>query len=257
VAFWKQGYVPSNAFLAVAGDLTEAGLTELANQYFGAWTGPAFTTKAPATPAPPAPATFIVDKPGAPQTFLAVASLGASRGTPDFVPLSVMNTALGGLFSSRINMNLREEHGYTYGAFSTFQFRRGVGPFIAGGGIRTDVTAPAAQELLKEIKRIRESELTADELAKAKDSFSKSLVANFETVEATSSTLGLQSVFGLPLGYYRDLPAEIARVSSADALRVAKEYLHPEAMIVVAIGDRAVIEPKLKELHVGEVQVVH
>jgi len=257
VAFWKQGYVPSNAFLAVAGDLTEAGLTELANKYFGSWTGPAFTTKAPATPAPPAPATFIVDKPGAPQTFLAVASLGASRETPDFVPLSVMNTALGGLFSSRINMNLREEHGYTYGAFSTFQFRRGVGPFIAGGGIRTDVTAPAAQELLKEIKRIRESELTADELAKAKDSFSKSLVANFETVEATSSTLGLQSVFGLPLGYYRDLPAEIARVSSADALRVAKQYLHPESMIIVAIGDRAVIEPKLKELRVGEVQFVH
>ncbi len=257
LAFWKQGYVPSNAFLAVAGDLTEAGLTDLANKYFGSWTGPAFTTKAPATPDPPVPATYIVDKPGAPQTFLAIASLGASRSTSDFVPLSVMNTALGGLFSSRINMNLREEHGYTYGAYSTFQFRRGVGPFISGGGIRTDVTAPAAQELLKEVKRIRESELTADELAKAKDSFAKSLVAEFETVEATSSTLGLQSIFGLPLAYYRDLPQEIAKVTSADALRVAKEFLHPDAMFIVAVGDRAVIEPKLKELHVGEVQIVH
>ena len=257
MAFWRQGYVPSNAFLAVAGDLSESALTELANKYFGGWTGPAFTTRAPATPAAPVPATYIVDKPASPQTYLTVAGLGASRNTPDFVPLEVMNSALGGLFSSRINMNLREEHGYTYGASSSFQFRRGVGPFVAGGGIRTDVTAPAAQELLKEIKKMRESELTADELAKAKDSFSKSLVANFETVEATASTIGLQLVFGLPREYYRDLPEDIAKVNSADALRVAKQYLHPDAMIIVAVGDRTAIEPKLKELHVGEVKVVH
>jgi zinc protease len=257
LAFWKQGYVPSNAFLAVAGDLSESALAELAAKYFGGWSGPAFTTKVPPTPAAPAPATLIVDKPGAPQTFLAVAGLGAGRNTPDFVPLQVMNTALGGLFSSRINMNLREEHGYTYGAFSALQFRRGVGPFLTAAGVKTDVTAPAAQEMFKEIKRIRESELTADELAKAKDSFSKSLVANFETVEATASTIGLQDVFGLPLAYYQDLPAEIAKVNSADTLRVAKQYIHPEAMIIVAVGDRAVIEPKLKELKVGEVKIVH
>lgn len=256
LAFWKQGYVPSNAILAVAGDLSEASVTGLANKYFGNWSGPAFTTKVPVTPAPPAPATLIVDKPGAPQTSLAVAGLGASRSTPDYVPLAVMNTALGGLFSSRINMNLREEHGYTYGAFSSVQFRRGVGPFFASAEVRTDVTALAASELLKEIKRIRESELTADELTKAKDSFSKTLVANFETVEATASTIGLQGVFGLPLSYYRDLPAEITKVSSADTLRVARQYLHPDAMIVVAVGDRAAIEPKLKDLHIGEVKSV-
>lgn len=257
LAFWKQGYVPSNAFLAVSGDLSEAELKELANKYFGGWTGPAFTTKTPATPAAPAPATYIVDKPGAPQTYLVLASLGASRNTPDFVPLQVMNTALGGLFSSRINMNLREQHGYTYGAFSSFQFRRGVGPFLSGGGIRTDATAPAAQELYKEIRKIRESELTADELAKAKDSFSKSLVGNFETVEATASTIGLQLVFGLPLEYYRELPSEIEKVNAGDALRVAKQYLHPDSMIIVAVGDRAAIEAKLKDLHVGDVKVVH
>ncbi len=257
LAFWRQGFVPSNSILAIAGDLSEAALTELANRYFGSWIGPAFTTKVPATPAPPVPLTLIVDKPGAPQTFLAVTGLGASRTTPDYVPLEVMNTALGGLFSSRINMNLREEHGYTYGAFSSFQFRRGVGPFLVAAGVRTDVTAPAAGEMLKEIKRVRESEVTTDELSKAKDSFSKTLVANFETVEATSSTIGLLGVFGLPLGYYRDLPAEISKVNSADTLRVAKQYLHPEAMIVVAVGDKAVIEPKLKELHLGELKIVH
>jgi len=256
MSFWKQGYVPSNAVLAVSGDVNESQLAELTRKYFGNWSGPDFKTKAPATPAAPTPSVSIVDKPGAPQTFLTIASLGASRNTPDYLPLEVMNTALGGLFSSRINMNLREEHGYTYGAFSTFQYRRGVGPFLTGGAIRTDATAPAAAEVFKELKRIRESELTPDELKKSKDSFSKSLVSNFETTDAISSTIGLQFVFGLPLEYYRDLPAQIDKVTSADTLRVAKEYLHPEAMIVVAVGDRAKIEPGLKDLKVGEVKVV-
>ena len=256
MAFWKRGYVPSNSVLAVAGDVNESQLAELSRKYFGNWSGPDFKTKAPATPAAPTPSVSIVDKPAAPQTFLTLASLGASRNTPDYLPLEVMNTALGGLFSSRINMNLREEHGYTYGAFSTFQYRRGVGPFLTGGAIRTDATAPAAAEVFKELKRVRESELTADELKKSKDSFSKSLVGNFETTDAISSTIGLQFVFGLPLEYYRDLPAQIDKVTSADTLRVAKEYLHPEAMIVVAVGDRAKIEPGLKDLKVGDVKVV-
>jgi zinc protease len=256
LAFWKQGYVPSNAVLAVSGDVNESQLSEFTRKYLANWSGPDFKAKAPATPPPPVPAVSIVDKPGAPQTFLTLASLGASRNTPDYLPLEVMNTALGGLFSSRINMNLREEHGYTYGAFSTFQYRRGVGPFLAGGAIRTDATAPAAHEVFLEIKRVRESELTPDELKKSKDSFSKSLVANFETTEAISSTIGLQFVFGLPMEYYRDLPAQIEKVTSADTLRVAKEYLHPESMIVVAVGDRAKIEPGLKDLKVGEVKVV-
>lgn len=254
LAFWKQGYVPSNAVLAVSGDVNESQLLELSRKYFGAWSGPDFKTKAPSTPSAPAPSVTIVDKPGAPQTFLAIAGLGASRNAPDYLPLEVMNTALGGLFSSRINMNLREEHGYTYGAFSTFQFRRGVGPFVTGGAIRTDATVPATTELFKELKRIRESELTPDELKKSKDSFSKSLIANFETTGAISSTIGLQFVFSLPLEYYRDLPAQIDKVTAADTLRVAKEYIHPDAMIVVAVGDRAKFESALKDLNVGEVK---
>jgi zinc protease len=256
LAFWKQGYVPSNAALAISGDVNESQLLELARKYFGSWSGPDFKPRIPATPPASTSSVSIVDKPGSPQTVLALASLGASRNTPDYVPLEVMNTALGGLFSSRINMNLREEHGYSYGAFSFFRYRRGVGFFLTGGAIRTDATAPAARELFKELKRVRESELTSDELKKSKDSFSKTLVGNFETTEEISSTIGLQFVFGLPLEYYRDLPAQIDRVSSADTLRVAKEYLHPDAMIVVAAGDRAKIEPGRKELNVGEVKVL-
>ena len=153
-------------------------------------------------------------------------------------------------------MNLREDHGYTYGAQSFFQYRRGVGPFFAGGAIRTDATAPATQELFKEVARIREDELKPEELQKAKDSFSKTLVGLFETTQETASTIGQQLVFGLPLEYYRDLPAQIDKVTSADTLRVAKQYLHPESSVVVGVGDRAKIEPELKKLDIGPVNVL-
>ena len=254
--FWQKGYVPSNAVLAIAGDLTLPQAKELATKYFGTWSGSAATAVSLSTPSAPARSIAIVDKPGAPQTFLLAAGLGAKRSTPDYVPLEVMNTALGGLFSSRINMNLREEHGYTYGAQSFFNYRRFVGPFLAGGAIRTDVTAPATHELFKELTRIREAELTADELQKAKDSFSKSLVGLFETTGDISSTIGGQFVFGLPLDYYRDLPAQIDKVTAADTLRVAKQYIDPKAIVVVEVGDRAKIEPELKKLDLGPVNVV-
>ncbi len=255
-AFWKQGYVPANAALAIAGDLTMTQAKELATKYFGGWTGSAANNKPLTTPSLPTKSVSIVDKPGAPQTALILGSLGANRNTSDYVPLEVMNTALGGLFSSRINMNLREEHGFTYGAQSFFQYRRGVGPFYAGGAIRTDATAPATKELFKEITRIREEELQPDELQKAKDSFSKTLVGLFETNAATSATIGGQFVFGLPLEYYRDLPVQIDKVTGADALKAAKQYLHPDNTVVIAVGDKAKIEPGLKELNVGTVKVV-
>jgi zinc protease len=254
--FWQKAYVPSNAVLAIAGDSTLPQAKELATKYFGNWSGSASAAVSLPTPTAPAQSIAIVDKPGAPQTFLLAAGLGAKRSTPDYVPLEVMNTALGGLFSSRINMNLREEHGYTYGAQSFFNYRRFVGPFLAGGAIRTDVTAPATHELFKELTRIRETELTADELQKAKDSFSKSLVGLFETTGDISSTIGGQFVFGLPLDYYRDLPAQIDKVTAADALRVAKQYINPNAIVVVEVGDRAKIEPELKKLALGPVNVV-
>ena len=254
--FWQKAYVPSNSVLAISGDVSMAQAKELAGKCLGTWSGSAAPAISLATPPAPVRSVAIVDKPGAPQTFLLAAGLGAQRSTPDYVPLEVMNTALGGLFSSRINMNLREEHGYTYGAQSFFSYRRAVGPFLAGGAIRTDVTAPAVHELFKELARIREAELTADELQKAKDSFSKSLVGMFETTSDTASTIGGQFVFGLPLDYYRNLPAQIDKVTAADALRVAKQYINPNATVIVAVGDRAKIEPELKKLDLGPVNVV-
>jgi zinc protease len=253
---WKRSYSPANSVLAVAGDISEAELRKLAGKYFSTWSGGAASAETiPATPAAPARSISIVDKPGAPQTALVIASLGAARSTPDYVPLEVLNTAFGGLFSSRVNMNLREEHGYTYGAQSSFLYRRGVGPFFAGGAVRTDATGPATKELFYELTRIREAEITPEELKKSRDSFSKSLIGLFETTESTALTTGQMFVFGLPNDYYRNLPEKIDGISAGDVLRVAKKYLSPGNTVVVAVGDRAVIEPELKKLDLGPVQV--
>ena len=180
-AFWKQNFVPNNAALVVAGDISMAELRALAEKAFGGW-----QKGTPAQPALGAPATtparvVIVDKPGSPQTQLRVASIGAPRSSPDFRPMQVMNLALGGLFSSRINMNLREEHGYTYGASSQFSFRRAAGPFQIASGVRTDVTAAAVDEIFKEVRGMVDKPVSAEELQKAKDSLANSLPGAFES----------------------------------------------------------------------------
>ena len=147
MSFWKTTFVPGNSALVLAGDLTPAQARSLAEKYFGGWTGSGKKQVPPAIDNKLAKGLVIMDKPDANQTEVRVVGLGAPRSSPDYVPIQVMNTALGGLFSSRINMNLREKHGYTYGAFSRFEFRHEPGLFAAGGGIRANVTAPAVSEL--------------------------------------------------------------------------------------------------------------
>src|SRR5581483_9094667 len=183
--FWKAGYAPGNSALVLVGDITSGEARSLAEKYFGNWKGDTTKHTPPPVEAKTTRTIYIVDKPAAPQTFVLAGGLGVPRSSPDYVPIEVMNNALGGLFSSRINMNLREEHGYTYGGFSTFLYRRGPGIFAAGGGIRTDVTAPAVNEIFKELDRIHTAPLSAEELKFAKGSFSLSLAGLFETTERT------------------------------------------------------------------------
>jgi zinc protease len=255
VGMWKKTYVPAGAALLLAGDLTEAQARGLAEKYFGEWQGENSVPPVPATPAPPSPGVYVADRPGAPQTVLLAVGLGAQRTTPDYLPLTVMNTVLGGLFSSRLNMNLREKHGYTYGARSTFDFRRGVGPFWAGGAMKTGDTAAAAREILNELKKMKETEVSPDELKLAKDSYSQSLVGRFQTTGQLVLTFGALHVYGLPADYFEKLPPAIEAVTAADVHRAAEKYIDPAHMIVVAVGDRAKIEPELTKLNLGAVQV--
>src|SRR5207248_3886330 len=253
--FWKGGYTPGNSALIVAGDLTQAELRGLAEKYFGKWSGGGQRVQPPQVEATPKRSIVIIDKPGAPQTAIRVGTIAAARSTPDYVPMEVMNAVLGGSFSSRINMNLREKHGYTYGAGSLFAFRRGRGPFFISSGIRTDVTAPAISEIFKEIDAMRQSEITPDELQLAKGAFALSLPGRFETGQQTVNAASELFVYDLPNDYYRALPARINAVTAAEVQAMAKKYLNPENMVVVAAGDRQKIEPELKKLNLANIEV--
>ena len=253
-AFWKQNFVPNNAALVVAGDISMDELRTMADKSFGAW-----QAGTPAQPALGAPTTttakvVVVDKPGSPQTQVRVASIGAARSSPDFRPMQVMNLALGGLFSSRINMNLREQHGYTYGASSQFAFRRAPGPFQVASGVRTDVTGPAVTEIFKEVRGMVERPVSEEELKKAKDSMSNSLPGAFESSANAVSNFSNVFIYDLGLDYYTSYAEQVNAVTAEQTLAAARKYLVPGSMIVVAVGDKAKIEPQLKKLNLGAIE---
>ncbi len=250
--FWRTNFVPSNAALIVTGPMTRADLEPMVEKAFGVWPGGTVTPPTLAMPGSPKARLIVVDTPGSPQTRVRVATIGPPRSTPDYPALTVMNAVLGGLFSSRINLNLREEHGYTYGAGSQFVFRKGPGPFWVSSAVRTDVTAPAVAEILKEIKRMADTPMSAQELAMGKDSIVRGLPADFETGGRTVGSLGSLFVYDLGLDYYSKLPAAINAVTVDSAEAAARKVLDPDRMIVVAVGDRAKIEPALRALKIGQ-----
>jgi len=252
--FYAGHYAPKSSLLELTGDVTAAEARKLAEEAFGKWNSSAAPASVPQAPAAPERKILLVDKPGSPQTALLTFGVGMKRNSPDYAAVTVMNTMLGGLFSSRINMNLREEHGYTYGAFSFFRFYRGTGPFIAGAQVRSDVTAPAAEQLFKELDGIHTRPLTDAELRLAKDSIIRSLPGEFESASSVNGQLADLWLYGLPIDYYTKLPAEIEDVTSAEAQAAAAKYIHAENLLVIAVGDKGKIEAGLKELKLGPVE---
>ena len=221
---------------------------------FGAWPKGAPASPAMGTPETTAAKVVLVDVPGAPQTQLRVAAIGAPRSTPDYPSLQVMNMVLGNLFSSRINLNLREAHGYTYGAFSVFRYRKSAGPFYVATGVRTDVTGPAVSEILKELDRMPRGPMTPDELALGHDSIVRSLPGFFEGGIQTVNTLSNLYVYDLGLDYFSKYPQRLNEVTAATAQDAAKHYLVPGKFVIVAVGDKAKITPQLQKLNLGAVE---
>jgi zinc protease len=253
--FWRRNFVPNSAALIVAGDITMAELRSRAEKAFGAW-----ARGTPARPELGAPDTtrakvIVVDMPGTPQTQLRVAGIGAPRSTPDFRALQVMNNALGGLFSSRINMNLREEHGYSYGASSAFVFRRGAGPFVIAAGVRTDATGAAVGEIFKEIAEMNAAPMTDEELQKAKDALANSIPGAFETGVNTVNSFSNIFIYDLGLDYYTTYARQVHAVTAAQALEASRRYVVPERLVVIAVGDRSKIETDLAKLNLGALEV--
>jgi len=253
--FWQKNYFPDDAALVVTGNIKLAALKPLLEKSFGAWKLGRPAPAAVGSPETTDAKLIFVDRPGAPQTTLVAFSVGLARSTPDYAAVEVMNTDLGGLFSSRINMNLREEHGYTYGAFSFFAYHRAPGPFVAGGDIRTDATAPATTQLLNELKRMRDTQMTAEELHLSKDSIARSLPGRFERGTDAAASFADLFTYDLPLDYYSTLPDRINAVTPEQSQAVAQKYILPDKMIILAVGDRAKIEEDMKKLSLGKVEV--
>jgi len=180
---------------------------------------------------------------------------GVARSTPDYFPITVMNTVLGGAFSSRLNLNLREKHGYTYGAQSQFDMRLAAGPFVANAGIQTDKTADALKEFFNELNGILQP-VPADELARAKHYVSLRYPLGFETTSDIAARLEQAVLYRLPDTYFSTYVQNIESVGAADVQRVAQKYILPGKFAVVIAGDRAAIEPGIRALNLGPITIM-
>jgi predicted Zn-dependent peptidase len=254
--FHASHYVPSNSLLIVTGDITADTAVGRLESTFGAWrAGPAKTPSVPAAPQRTSREIYIVDKPGAPQSQIRIGWVGVPRSTPDYFALRVMNTILGEAFTSRLNQNLREEHGYAYGASSRFDMRSAAGPFYAAAGVQTDKTSESLTEFFKELENIRKP-VPPEEVEKAKNYLALLMPRNFETTSSMANSLAQMFVYNLPADYYATYTQRIRAVTPADVQRVAEKYIQPDKFAIVVVGDRKVIEPGIKALNLGPIKSV-
>ena len=259
--FYNAQYTPDRTTIVVTGDLTMAEARQLVTARFGGWRQDRMARRDPPTaealPAPVDRATrlFLVDKPGAAQSVIALARPGVERTNPDYYALQVMNTILGGSFSSRLNQNLRETKGWTYGAGSGFTYRPVPGPFRATASVRTDVTDSALMEFRREIALIRDSLVDEVELQRAQAYLALGLPADFETTGQMADQLGELMRFGLPFTWWNSYVQRVMAVTRADVQRVARQYLDPTRMTIVVVGDLAKIRPGIEATGIGPVEI--
>ena len=254
--FYRSNYNSGGTTVIVAGDISSENARKLVLEAFRKWPGGSsghhtLSGKARRN----RQSTHIVNKPDASQSELRVGHVGLPRKHPDFFPALVMNAVLGGLFGSRINLNLREAHGYTYGASSFYDWRRGPGPFVVSTAVESEVTAPALREILMEIDRIRGEKISAEELSLARDYLEGVFPIRYETTAAIASALATMAIYDLPSDYYDSYRMNIHNVSDDAVLKAAKAHLHPELLQTVIVGDAATVRNSLADHSLGEVTV--
>jgi predicted Zn-dependent peptidase len=197
----------------------------------------------------------IVSRPDAAQSEVRIGHIGAPRSHADYFDIVVMNAVLGGLFSSRINLNLREEHGYTYGASSYYDWRRQSGPFVISTAVQSEVTAEAIAETLKEIERMQQEEISNDELTLATSYLSGVFPIRYETTASIASALANLVVFGLPEDYYDLYRARIAGVTSASVLQAARAHVRAGSLQIVVVGNPEIIRAPVEAIGFGPLTV--
>jgi len=256
VAFYKNYFQPGRAIITIVGDITPAAAKQAVERDFAEWKSggsmPNFSY--PAVGAPKATTIYLVDKPGAAQSTFAIGAPGPARDTPDYYAIRVMNEMLGVLFQSRLNHNIREVKGYSYGVFSNYAFGKGPGAFRAGGEIVTAKSDSALVEFMKEFRDIRGSRPPSDdELAQAKASLVQSLPENFASVGGINASIGSIYTQGLPETYYQQFARAVNAVTKDDVVRVAKQYLDPDHLAIVIVGDKSKIEAPLAAANIAPI----
>jgi predicted Zn-dependent peptidase len=253
--FYTTHFRPSNATIVVVGDVTPAAITPKLEASFGGWKSDiAVSPRSIANTARQVESRkiYLVDKPGAAQSVIRIGRIGVERTTEDYYSIVVMNTILGGSFTSRLNNNLREEHGYAYNAFSRFNFLPLPGSFIALSDVQTDVTDKALMEFMKELTNI--STVSDEELTRAKNYVALSYPSDFQSVRAIAGSLAELVIYSLPDDYFNNYTEKILAVTKDDVVRVAKKYIDPERVAIIVVGDRKKIEKGIADLKLGPIE---
>jgi zinc protease len=257
-AFHAAYYRPEHATLVVVGDVTAATVLPLLERVFGTW-----TPSGPGGKVAPLPAAaqltkrqiYIIDKPGAAQSQVRIGWVGVPRSTPDYPTLQVLNTILGGSFTSRLNTNLRETHGYSYGAFSGFEERISPGAFVASAGVQTDKTAEALTEFFNEFNGILKP-IPDEDIEKARNYVALGFPAEFESTGDLARKLEEQVVHSLPDEYFPTFIRSVVQVTGPGVEKAAQRYIQPDKFAVVIVGDRRVMEPGIRALNLAPVTVL-
>jgi zinc protease len=256
LGFVESRYAPGSAGIVAVGDLDAGEFRALTEHHFGAWMRPVADRE---TSEPSARSTereiVIVDRPGAVQSELRFGHIGTDKASPDRVPLVVMNTILGGSFTSRLNLNLREKNGFTYGVRSRFSFRRHPGPFSISTAVGTEQTVEAVREAMSEVDIFLDGGPTQEELEAAKDYMAGIFPLQLETTGQIASHITQLLVYGLPDDYYSEYRERIRAVAREPALEAARRHIRPEEMTILVVGDAAVLRAPLEALGLGPVRV--
>ena len=255
VRFHAQCYRPTLATLIVVGDGSHENLAGMAAEAFASWAGASEASEpggGHSEVAADPPRLVVVDRPGAVQSELRIGHVAVSRDTPDYFPLLVLNMALGGQFTSRINLNLREDKGYTYGVRSAFDFRRRPGPFLVQTAVETAATSASIREVLDEIRAVRDGRpVTRLELERAVAGLTRGYPRGFETAEQVARGLAQVALHGLPDDQFSQFGRCVAAVSVADVAQVARDHLDPGRLSAVIVGDRAAVSAAVAEVGLG------
>lgn len=247
-AFHRAYYTPGHAEITVVGDVNPADVKRMLDRAFADWPAggsvPSFSY--PPVPAPGPTTIYLVDKPGAAQSTFAIGEVGPPRNTPDYYALRVLNSFFGELFQSRLNADIREQRGYSYGVFSRFAYGRGPGPFEAGGDIVTAKTDSALIEFMAQLRGIRGGRpITDAEMTAARNALIQSLPAQFASDAAVNAAITSIYANGLARDYYQNFVKQVNAVTKDDVLRAARKYIDPEHLVILIVGDRAKIEAPL------------